>query len=219
MSHLLPIPTDVRNMPRHELEDLIVEQREALTRQGQTIAQLTSGITAVQTRCTSLLEELRGERGAGSTKLARDVRAFMRKMGQPIASVPTTTIADDLVRMRLRLVVEEFVELLGAAVDERSVQHQWLAESLLIVVEVVNEMPLRIDLPELADACGDLDYVVEGLRATFGIDGAPIANAIHESNMAKQRENLRADGKILKGPDWKAPDIEGELRKQGWGQT
>ena len=71
-------------------------------------------------------------------------------------------------------------------------------------------------IPAFADALADLDYVIEGTRLEFGIDGWPIAQAVHKSNMAKVGSKVREDGKILKGPDWTPPDIAGELRKQGW---
>ena len=62
----------------------------------------------------------------------------------------------------------------------------------------------------------DLDYVVEGTRLEFEIDGGPIAVEVHRSNMAKVGGPVREDGKRLKPPGWTPPDIAGELRKQGW---
>jgi predicted HAD superfamily Cof-like phosphohydrolase len=52
--------------------------------------------------------------------------------------------------------------------------------------------------------------VVEGARLELGIDGAPIA-AVHEANMKKVSGEVRADGKRLKPPGWKPPDINLEL--------
>lgn len=78
---------------------------------------------------------------------------------------------------------------------------------------------MNVDLVEFADALADLDYVIEGTRLEFGINGAPIAAEVHRSNLSKLGPNgpmLREDGKILKPPGWTPPDIAGELRKQGW---
>jgi predicted HAD superfamily Cof-like phosphohydrolase len=61
----------------------------------------------------------------------------------------------------------------------------------------------------------DLDYVVEGTRLEFGIDGEPIAAEVHRANMAKTEGPVAPDGKRLKPPGWTPPDIAGVLRKQG----
>ena len=73
---------------------------------------------------------------------------------------------------------------------------------------------------ELADALGDLDYVIEGFRLVCGINGEPIADEIQRSNLAKLDADgkpiRRYDGKLLKPPGWTPPDIERELLAQGW---
>jgi len=71
-------------------------------------------------------------------------------------------------------------------------------------------------VPELADAIGDLKYVLEGTNLAFGIDGEPIWDAIQAANMAKAGGRVDEHGKRLKPPGWTPPDIEGELVKQGW---
>ena len=76
--------------------------------------------------------------------------------------------------------------------------------------------PECANLVELVDALADLDYVVEGTRIEFGINGKPIADAVHAANMAKVGGGIRGDGKINKPEGWQPPDIAGELRKQGW---
>jgi len=58
----LPIPKEVRERPRNELEDIVVEQRRFLEQQGRTITELNANLTATQKRCTELLEELRNLR-------------------------------------------------------------------------------------------------------------------------------------------------------------
>jgi predicted HAD superfamily Cof-like phosphohydrolase len=88
------------------------------------------------------------------------------------------------------------------------------AESIILTAIADDE--IRVDLPELADALADLDYVVEGARLEFGINGAPIATEVHRANMAKLDGPVREDGKKQKPEGWKPPDIESELRKQGW---
>jgi len=72
------------------------------------------------------------------------------------------------------------------------------------------------NLPDIADAIGDLKYVLEGTNLAFGIDGEPVWDAIQKANMAKAGGSVDEHGKRMKPPGWTPPDIEGELRKQGW---
>lgn len=110
-------------------------------------------------------------------------------------------------RLGLRLVAEEFFELLaasfgGAFGEERT------------VLDAIDSSPLRIDLPDLVDATVDLDYVVEGLRVRLGVDVRPIWTAVHAANMAKMGGPKRADGKLQKPEGWRPADVAGLLREQ-----
>ena len=60
-------------------------------------------------------------------------------------------------------------------------------------------------------------YKFHGIRLpgiSFSCD--PVADEIQRTNMAKVGGPVREDGKRLKPPGWQPPDIEGELKKQGW---
>lgn len=87
--------------------------------------------------------------------------------------------------LRKRLIEEEYQEFLDA----------------------VAEGDLANAFKELAD----LIYVVAGTGAAFGGDLDAVFLAVHESNMSKLGEDgkpvKREDGKILKGPKYKAPNI------------
>jgi len=65
----------------------------------------------------------------------------------------------------------------------------------------------------LAKELADLLYVVYGAAATYGIPIDEVFNRVHESNMSKLGENgkpiYRDDGKVLKGPNYKEPSMEG----------
>ena len=91
-------------------------------------------------------------------------------------------------KMRMRLITEEYRELL-AAVDD-------------------------LDFAESIDAVADLIYVAIGLGITMGVDLGPIWDEVHRSNMAKAGGPVRDDGKQLKPEGWTPPDILGELTKQ-----
>lgn len=149
------------------------------------------------------------------SKLRSQVRAFHEAFGVPVLTRPQVP-SDDRVRLRLRLVAEEFCELLDACLDctggTHAARNNLIRESLQ---RLIAKAPVDVMLEEAADALGDLDYVVEGTRAEFGIDGGPIADEIQRSNMAKVGGPV-VNGKITKPQGWTPPDIAGELKKQGW---
>lgn len=148
----------------------------------------------------------------GTMKIIRDqVAEFHRAMDVPTGTVPKVP-SDDRVRLRWNLIIEEVFEGLEATFQKNYPQQIALVKAA--VMKIVHEAQIRVDLPELADAWGDIDYVIEGARLEFGIDGVPIAAEIHRANMAKVGGPVREDGKQLKPPGWTPPDIEGVLARQ-----
>ena len=113
---------------------------------------------------------------------------FMEAFGQTVQVDPTWP--DFSTReLRLELISEEFSEL-AQAVDDR-------------------------DMIQIADALTDLLYVVYGAGHTFGLDLDECFHEVHASNMSKLGEDgrplHREDGKVLKGPNYFKPDLEGIL--------
>lgn len=76
------------------------------------------------------------------------------------------------------------------------------------------------DMVEMADALVDIMYVVLGAAISLGIDLEPIFCEVHRSNMTKVWPDgsvkRREDGKVMKPPTYRPPDIAFELRLQGW---
>ena len=70
------------------------------------------------------------------------------------------------------------------------------------------------DLPGIADGAADLIVVTLGTMVTYGIDLRPIWDEVHRTNMLKKDGPIRADGKKLKPPDWKGPEIARLLEEQ-----
>ncbi len=68
------------------------------------------------------------------------------------------------------------------------------------------------DIVAVADALGDLDYVVNGAAIEHGIELPVITAEIHRSNMTKLGPDgkpiYREDGKILKGEGYEPPRLE-----------
>jgi predicted HAD superfamily Cof-like phosphohydrolase len=131
--------------------------------------------------------------------------------------------SDATVRFRLRLIAEEFVELLDSVFGNQGIYGGGEAECMELesiqdsILAIIKDGRIKVDFPEFIDALGDLDVVIEGARVACGVDGRPIARAIHAANMAKKDGPKReSDGKRLKPPGWTPADIVGELRKQGW---
>lgn len=72
------------------------------------------------------------------------------------------------------------------------------------------------NLTGIADAIGDMLYVVYGTAVAHGIDIEPIFDEIHRSNMSKGSPSVikREDGKVLKNTGYKPPELEPILKKQ-----
>lgn len=107
--------------------------------------------------------------------------------------------------------VQEFHTKFGVPFDPRmvSVVVKDLRQDL--IWEEANELGLALDNGNrvgVADALGDLIYVVIGAAETWGIDIDRVVREIHRSNMTKEGGGRRADGKILKGPNYSPPDLE-----------
>lgn len=145
------------------------------------------------------------------------VREFHRAFEQPINTVPVEPM-DARVRLRLRLITEEYLELMESTGPLSPIVKEMLYDHCNSFSSV--DPPYdRVDMVEFADALGDLDYVVEGTRLEFGIDGRPIAKEIHRSNMSKLvdgRPVYDERGKVAKPDTYSPADVAGELRKQGY---
>jgi len=123
------------------------------------------------------------------------VAQFMRVMKQPVEVQPNNA----LLELRYKLIKEEFTELgeeIAAAMTDNTMRGS-----------ISNRVKQRM-LKEMAD----LQYVLSGLAVTLGLDLGIAFNRVHSSNMSKLDENgkpiFREDGKVLKGPNYKAPDLE-----------
>ena len=76
------------------------------------------------------------------------------------------------------------------------------------------EAVVKQDVVEIADALGDMLYILLGTMLEHGMQEhiVRVFGEIHRSNMSKMGPDgkpiLREDGKILKGPDYFRPDIQ-----------
>lgn len=116
------------------------------------------------------------------------VRDFHIKYKQPL----DRPLDNDSIRLRTTLVREEASEF------EEELMN--LATNQPIKLE-------QIDKANLTKELADILYVTIGTAATWGLPLEEVFRRVHESNMSKDG-GFRSDGKILKGPSYKAPELE-----------
>ena len=71
------------------------------------------------------------------------------------------------------------------------------------------------NLVKIADALGDILYVIYGTGVSYGIDLEPIFREIHESNISKGEPSVlrSSTGKILKAENYRPPNLQPILEK------
>ena len=78
-------------------------------------------------------------------------------------------------------------------------------------VEELRDGLAKGSMLEIADALTDILYVVYGAGHAFGIDLDECFDEVHSSNMTKLGEDgrpmYRDDGKVMKGPNYREPDL------------
>lgn len=133
-------------------------------------------------------------------ELYEGVKAFMRAGGQEhhcvgTGEVPSISVLD----MRERLIQEEFDEYKKAVQDLINwTGHGGQGE------EATHK------LAAIADALCDLLYVTVGAGIVWGLDLPAMVAEVHRANMTKfpcGAVYKREDGKVVKPPDWKPPDL------------
>jgi len=74
------------------------------------------------------------------------------------------------------------------------------------------------DLVGIADALGDIVYVVYGTALTYGIDLDAVMREVHRSNMSKLGRDgkpiIRDDGKVIKSEQYSPSDVAAVLSHQ-----
>ena len=120
------------------------------------------------------------------------VKDFHNAFGVPVNDQPTVEIDEKLIELRYNLMSEENAEYLHAAKNG--------------------------DMIEVADALGDMLYILCGTIITHGMQHKieEVYREIQRSNMSKLDENgkpiYREDGKVMKSNLYFRPDIESILK-------
>ena len=104
--------------------------------------------------------------------------------------------------------LEEFhLVFVPEGLDVRAIRKTLLAEEHREVQEALEQG----DRLQIAQELADLLYVAYGTALVYGIDLDAALAEVHRANMSKLGEDgkptLREDGKVLKGPNFKPPDM------------
>ncbi len=122
-----------------------------------------------------------------------NVRTFHNAFGIENKETPTASLPEEIIKLRFNLMKEENEEYLEAAANG--------------------------DLTEIADALGDMLYILCGTILAHGLHNKieEVFNEIQRSNMSKLDENgkpiYREDGKVMKSNLYFKPDIKTILEK------
>ncbi len=123
----------------------------------------------------------------------------------------------DPAHQKVQQMVEEFHRVFGCAINQPTT---WDLRTLRarLIAEEANEATDALacgDLAAIAQELADLIYVTYGAAVTFGINLDLAVGEVHRANMSKLGPDgnpvRRCDGKVLKGPDYVAPDMTAAL--------
>jgi len=121
------------------------------------------------------------------------VETFHKAFGLDVNTRPVTDLPKAILDLRFSLMDEENREYLEAAKNN--------------------------DMVEVADALGDMLYILCGTILTHGMQDLidEVFEEIQRSNMSKLGADgkpiYREDGKVLKGPNYFTPDLKSILEK------
>lgn len=121
------------------------------------------------------------------------VTAFHQAFGLNVSTNPTVDLPKEIKKLRYNLMKEENEEYLEAIKND--------------------------DLVEVADALGDMLYILCGTIISHGLQDKmeSIFDEIQRSNMSKLDSNgkpiYREDGKVMKGPHYFKPNIAAILKE------
>ncbi len=153
------------------------------------------------------------------------VRDFMVKAKQECPQLPTIPSAD-VRKLRAKLILEEALETIKAlgitlyASDELVKE---LADPTVMTVEL-GETSFDLvpegecDIVGVADGCADVSVVTIGTLIAFGIPDRRLLELVDNNNLAKfgPGHSIREDGKLIKPPGHKPPDVRWLLKQLGW---
>ena len=152
----------------------------------------------------------------------KNQEGFHRAFEQPVKSqpeLPEPTIAGVEARTSLIAVemkIRDAIKTLAKEPGRRALR-------LSLLLEEVGELltaERRDSLVGIADALADIEVIADGTALEYGIPLDAVREEVHRANMSKLgndgRPIYREDGKVMKGPRYAPPDVEGVLLAHGY---
>lgn len=153
------------------------------------------------------------------------VNHFMRLAKQDVPSAPTIP-SPEVRALRARLILEEALETIDAlgctvtanvaGMEMGEMIYEKITAKGLKAGHVVIKAEHDPDLTEIVDGCCDVMVVTTGTLSACGVNDAQPQRMVDENNLAKfgPGHTIREDGKLIKPPGHKAPDLAGEILRQ-----
>jgi len=157
--------------------------------------------------------------------LMNDVRKFHELAEHPVAEKPTK-LSVDRTRLRLRLILEEFEELVDALYPPSAARKQALDIYRAYLDDICtphgkDDVPQPLEasvehFSDVGDALVDLSYFIAGMGLEMGLPMDRMWDEVQRANMDKFPGGValrRPDGKVVKPEGWKPPDHAGIIRQ------
>lgn len=140
------------------------------------------------------------------------VEKFMQLAKQDIPGGPIVP-SEDVRKLRARLIFEEAMETIKNGLGVVISIPVGGGESVVIEDELMFDVARPFDRVETIDGCCDLKVVTTGTLIACGVPDEPFQKLVDENNLEKfgPGHSWREDGKLIKPPGHKPPDIAGKL--------
>lgn len=131
-------------------------------------------------------------------------------------------IPKDEIIFTIRMIFSEASELVST-VTSNSEECKELLNDALNNIDLCKKYDYKDDIERIAaqaDAMVDANYYMQNIACKHGMNLSKIFDIVHDANMNKrdpityQFIRRESDGKIMKPLNWKAPDIETEIKRQ-----
>ena len=147
------------------------------------------------------------------------VEKFMGLIGTESQNVPNSPIMPNasIRELRAKLILEECLETVRDLGFATMIQPSdlngrlYLTKDDIILVQTGNET-----LVGIADGCADIAVVTTGTLSACGLSDVSIQECVDMNNLEKfgPGHSFREDGKLIKPPGHKPPDLEGVIEAQ-----
>jgi predicted HAD superfamily Cof-like phosphohydrolase len=136
---------------------------------------------------------------------------FMNLAGQ---DTPQKAImpSEEVRMLRAKLILEECLETIRAlGMDIKCNSCEKTDDVRLVYSREPN-------LEEILDGCADISVVTIGTLCACGIDDTELLKAVDQNNLDKfgPGHQIREDGKLVKPPGHKPPNIKSIMEQNGW---